>query len=122
MCVTLAWLVQGVIYPTFRFVNHDAFEKYHSWYTSRITLFVAPLMIGQLLLHSFELVQFPDFGSITSMALILLVWGITGIGAVPAHARLGNEGKDELVISRLLRVNLVRTLLWTAVPLVHWWG
>ncbi|MDA0684390.1 MAG: hypothetical protein O3A57_08170 [Bacteroidetes bacterium] len=122
MCLTLAWLVQGGIYPTFRFVEDRSFGKYHSWYTSRITLFVAPLMIAQLLLHSFELIQFPDIGSISSMVFVLIIWGITGIGAVPAHGRLGNDGKNEIIIAQLLNLNLLRTLLWTAVPFLQYFG
>jgi hypothetical protein len=43
---------------------------------------------------------------------------VTGVWAVPAHAKLGWDGISESLISRILAANLIRTILWAAVLLL----
>jgi len=118
--VTLAWLVQGILYPAFKHIPEERFTEYHAWYTRRITWFVGPLMVLQVVLHAYQITT-GDLDPVRLAAAIgvLATWGITGLGAVPIHSRLTRHGYDEATVDRLLRVNLIRTLVWTAI-LVSW--
>jgi len=117
MC-TLTWLVHGIMYPAFKRIGPGYFGAYHSWYTRRITWFVGPLMGMQVILHAFQITR-PEAGLAVMLAAVgvLATWVITGIGAVPIHARLSLEGYDVAVVDRLLSVSLWRSLVWTAIVL-----
>lgn len=117
-CAVLALLVQGVIYPTLRDITPERFHSYHAWYTTRITWFVGPLMIAQVLLHAMDLLETMEWAAYISSGLVLSTWVITGIWAVPAHAKLASEGQEDTVISRLLSANLWRALAWSALALL----
>jgi hypothetical protein len=116
--LVLSLLVQMIIYPAFRYIEKDQFTTYHLGYTKKITRAVAPLMIMQLLLHGFFLVQSPGPIAYLDASFVLMCWGVTGVWAVPAHAKLGWDGISESLISRILSANLIRTILWAAVLLL----
>lgn len=120
-CATLAVLVQAIIYPTLRHIDREQFPTYHTWYMRQITWIVGPLMVLQVIGHAYLIVQQPDLLNGLSAFLVLLTWAITGVEAVPLHARLSRDGQDQVVLTRLLRVNLNRTVCWVLiVPLWLW--
>jgi len=114
-CATLAILVQLIIYPTLRHVNPEHFHDYHVWYTQRITWVVGPLMVAQVLGHAFLLVETPFLIEAAAALLVILTWVITGVKAVPIHARLSREGQDARMLQSLLHANKMRTLCWVGV-------
>lgn len=110
----LIWIVQLVHYPSFRYVSSDRFVAFHQHHTRSISLIVLPLMLIELGL-GMVLVWQSDWGGRYIMALVLvgLIWASTFLIQVPDHNALG-EGKDDLLIDRLVKTNWIRTILWTA--------
>ena len=43
------WMVQLVVYPQFANVGAAQFANYHRFHSNRITLIVAPLMLGEIM-------------------------------------------------------------------------
>ncbi len=117
----LALLVQAIIYPTLRNIAEDQFHQYHNWYTQRITWFVGPLMVGQVLAYSYRLVNEPTSVDWIAAVLILVAWVVTGLRAVPHHARLALEGQEAETIAGLLQANGVRTVAWVGVLILWIW-
>jgi hypothetical protein len=109
----LIWLVQLIIYPGFHRISSDEFNAYHLWYVKRISFIVLPLMIAELVMAAWWLKSesgspFPTI----SAFLIFIVWLSTFVLQVPLHNRLKN-GKDEVLIQRLVVSNWIRTLSWS---------
>lgn len=114
----LALLVQAIIYPTLRSISEDVFPNYHDWYTRRITWFVGPLMIGQVIAHGFRMVTMGSTLDWVAACLVLVAWVATGVRAVPLHAKLARDGQSESTIASLLSANALRTGAWVLTALL----
>lgn len=114
--LVLIWLVQLIVYPSFQYVAEQHFRQWHYRYTGLITLFVAPLMFGQVLLYALE-IMFHGWHWIVAvnLPLIAIAWLATALLSVPCHDRMQKRGYDKSVISRLVNTNWIRTFVWTAV-------
>ncbi len=117
----VAWFVEVVHYPLFAQVGRAEFRSYHAEHSSRTSLVVVVPMIVELT-SSIWIAFDPPTGSggdpltalaITGAILALGTWLVTFGGAVPAHQAL-EPGFDSAIHRRLMRSNLVRTILWTA--------
>ena len=107
----LIWLVQLIIYPSFRYTEEKEFILWHTRYMSIISLIVSPLILLQIgveLVHIFN----NDYRWIR-MLMILAVLTSTFSLSVPNHKRLSRYGKDPIIISRLVLTNWLRTVLWS---------
>ena len=107
----LIWLVQLIIYPSFRYTEKKAFIGWHGRYTALIGLIVTPLMLlqaGGEVMHSLQ----QDLRW-QRIVLISGVWVATFSLSVPCHKRLHEGGKDLVVINQLVKSNWIRTLLWS---------
>ncbi|MBW7877137.1 MAG: hypothetical protein H3C47_14240 [Candidatus Cloacimonetes bacterium] len=114
----LIWLVQVIIYPSFHKIDNSCFVDWHSQYTKSISFFVVPLMTAQIILAiMLGLKSGFNFWLNTQICLIAVIWLATFAGAVPCHKILFS-GKDFAVINRLIRINWIRTILWTIVSLI----
>jgi hypothetical protein len=113
--VVLIWLVQIIIYPAFEFTKSNAFHKWHKKYMMLITFVVAPLMFIQLGLIGYQLATNLSVLTTLSITLTALIWLHTFGKAVPLHNQLNTAGNDEFIVRKLVKVNWVRTFLWTAV-------
>ena len=116
----LIWLVQLVIYPSFKHWDRRSFARNHAWYTGAITWVVLPLMFGQvgmLVVH-----WSPDAGGIiiSQCLLVAIAWLATFSMSVPLHRRL-QQGWDMQTIDRLVISNVLRTIAWTIVFLLDFW-
>lgn len=112
--VGLVWFVQAVAYPQFARVAIADFLAYHKAHTTFTTWVVLPPMFVELGTAVALVWQRPhDRVFQIALALVLMCWINTFGMAVPAHARL-THGHDAAVIRRLVRVNWIRTLAWTA--------
>jgi len=116
--LVLIWLVQLVIYPTLHEIMHDRFIRWHAQYTIRISVVVLPLMLVQLLASVGLLWNDVNAKTIGHLLLVLIAWGVTFILAVPCHRRLATYGKDRIYINRLIYVNWIRTVVWSACPVI----
>lgn len=111
--VGLIWVVQLVLYPSFALVGKDSFPRYHAAHSRRITLVVAPLMLGELATAAVLLwLGFRDPFFLGSLIPLAVIWISTGMVQVPLHDRL-SAGFDALAHRRLVSTNVWRTAAWT---------
>jgi len=117
--VILIWLVQLIIYPVFEYMNAEDLKQWHRVYVPRITLIVAPLMILQLVLYvvAFEW----EWRSITSIVFLMGIWINTFLQAVPLHGKIFAQTGEAIApaVQQLLRVNWIRTILWSLLWILH---
>jgi hypothetical protein len=113
--VILIWLVQIIIYPSFKYTDPKQFDFWHSRYMGLITYFVGPLMLMQVGIIGWQL--FYDFHWIylISATLIGLVWISTATISIPCHSKLINKGFEMETIQQLIFTNWYRTILWSIV-------
>jgi hypothetical protein len=110
----LAWLVQVIIYPSFQYIDRRQLVSWHNHYQKLISYFVLPLMLLQigisflLMVHNFEVFNIIHF------TLLLIIWLSTFLQAVPLHGKIAKQELLDVTIPKLVKVNLLRTLLWTA--------
>lgn len=113
----LIWLVQIIIYPTFRKLKKEDFVSWHRGYCNSIGFFVLPIMSCQFL----ETVSacFFSSGNLVWVKLILVLGAlfITFLISAPCH-RILQQGKNNKIIDRLVRTNWWRTIFWTATLIV----
>ena len=111
----LIWTVQLVSYPLFGKVGREAFPSYHAAHMSRITLVVAPLMLGELATAIWLVFQPIELGLLftASLPLLGLNWVSTGLVQVPMHKKLEHDGFDEPTWRKLTTSNWVRTIAWS---------
>ncbi|HEX8322763.1 MAG TPA: hypothetical protein VF595_02515 [Tepidisphaeraceae bacterium] len=118
----LVWFVQAVAYPQFARVAVAEFAAYHRAHTTFTSLVVLPPMVLELVTAVALVVRSPgDRVFQAALALLVVVWINTFAMAVPAHAAL-TRGHDALVIRRLVRVNWIRSIAWTARGLLLLWA
>jgi hypothetical protein len=115
--MVLIWLVQVIIYPGFHRIPSGSFTDYHRWYVNRVSLIVSPLMISELTMTTWWLLDTLSTVSAISAGLVLLVWISTFLLQVPIHRRL-KFGKEENLIRRLVATNWIRTIAWSLKALV----
>lgn len=111
--LVLIWLVQLVIYPGFNFYTPANLQKWHKTYTSRITVIVLPLMLGQLFIAVWQLWTEINIYTAGSILLIITTWLLTFTVFVPLHNSIVNKPFDKEVLSALVRKNWFRTVIWT---------
>ena len=113
--LVLIWLVQLIIYPSFRYTRTEDFQTWHGRYTFLISLLVVPLMLGQAALVLIQWVLAASWPVIASAVLLVLVWLNTFLQAVPTHTLLSRGENIPRHVEHLIKVNWIRTLLWTVV-------
>ncbi len=111
----LIWLVQIIIYPSFRTQQQDGFRKWHRGYTRQIGFIVGPLMLTQIAVHGMSVWVDPNPTGYVQVACIVVALVVTATRSVPCHRALSSRGKDADVIDRLVASNWLRTGAWTAV-------
>lgn len=114
----LIWLVQVIIYPSFKYTSEADFPAWHSKYTRLITFFVLPLMFIQLGISFYQITIEMNALNIAVLVIIVLVWLSTFIISVPLHNDL-QAGKNIKLIAKLVKTNWYRTILWTAVFMIE---
>jgi hypothetical protein len=110
----LSCFVLWVHYPAYRLVPKDVFAAYQSRHTGATVAITLPSMLvemGTALLGFFWL---PIDWLVQGIAFLPLlgVWYSTFVQAIPIHQRLLEQGKDEILINRLIQVHGWRTLWW----------
>lgn len=113
--LVLIWLVQLVIYPAFLHFRGEDFKRWHVAYTRRVTYVVLPVMLGQLGLYGWLVLALPSWDTWLNLALVLTVWAITFLRAVPLHGSLDIAEEHLTHSTKLVALNWWRTGLWTLV-------
>lgn len=107
------WFCQVVIYPLFARVGAAEYVDYHRFYSERIPLpVIVPGFACFLLPVPFALwgPAMPPWMTAANLAAGGIGLLATVLLAIPRHARLEQEGRDEVVIAELVRSNLPRAL------------
>ena len=106
----IAWTVQVVVYPAFALVPAGSWARYHAAHSRAITLVVGPPWVAQGLATAALLVLAPG----EPLVLVAAAAGVAvTLPAVSLHGRL-DPAAHPGDLRRLLRVNLVRALVWSA--------
>lgn len=111
--VVLIWLVQLIIYPSFRHYSSAELAGWHPTYTTLITLIVGPLMLAQVGLVGYELYGRLSWLNLLSAVLVGLMWGATAFISVPLHNALAAGHASPALLTRLVDTNWIRTIGWT---------
>lgn len=113
----LIWMVQLLIYPSFKWMAADNFKSWHRNYMRRMTYIVAPLMIAQTGLCFYFFYYYPAMvmPNITYSILVASTWISTFILFIPLHGKLDRELNKVALCDSLTHKNWIRVLLWTGV-------
>ena len=111
--VVLIWLVQLVIYPSFKYYQAEDLVKWHKHYTLRVSYVVLPLMLAQLIIVGLQLWGSFTFYTISSFIIVLMLWASTFLFFVPLHNRISKGDNDQATTLQLVKKNWLRTILWT---------
>lgn len=114
----LIWMTQLVVYPSFTYFSDDDLYKWHSKYTTAISIIVMPLMLGQVGLHAYDLYANFNALRLTTVVLISLAWVNTFLFAVPLHNNITAGKEINPSAKALVRVNWYRTIIWSLVFLI----
>ena len=114
----LIWLVQIIIYPSFRYTDVNQFDFWHNRYMGLITYFVAPLMLLQTGLVSLQIYNDFSWMILVNAICIGLVWLSTAVLSIPCHTSLQKSGYNLPTIERLIATNWYRTVLWSIVVMI----
>ncbi|MEJ8280013.1 hypothetical protein [Pseudonocardia spirodelae] len=109
----VAWTVQAVVYPAFALVPAPAWPRYHAAHSRAVTLVVGPPWVAQGLATAALLLLAPGEPLSWAAAVLAAAGVAVTLPAVSLHARLDPAARPG-DLRRLLRVNLVRALVWTA--------
>jgi len=119
--VVLIWLVQLIIYPSFRYYSPAELADWHPKYTNLITFVVAPLMLAQVIAIGYQLYQRTAWLTLLSAGLVALMWVLTALVAVPIHNAIAAGDASPETLERLVQTNWLRTVGWTLIFLLGLW-
>jgi hypothetical protein len=111
--VVLIWMVQLLIYPSFKHFPSSVLFKWHSRYTFNMALVVMPLMLGQLIIYTIQIFFEQTLFSICGMLIVLTLWMSTFIQFVPLHQQISDNSFSNKTLELLVSRNWIRTALWT---------
>lgn len=109
--LSLIWVIQLAHYPFFHFVSKENFSEAMKFHQRSISLIVVPLMILELAFAVYGALTGQRWG-LLNLGLVLSIWLTTFLIQVPTHKKLLNF-KEEDTIDELVRLNWIRTSLWT---------
>lgn len=116
----LIWVVQVIVYPVFQQIEPNLFSAWHRSYCNKIGFFVLPLMISQLIEAASACFFVGTALDWIKMGAILGTWIVTFLISAPLHRRLANEGKEPIIIVRLISTNWIRTFLWSGIFVISY--
>mgnify|MGYP001593977524 FL=1 len=122
--VILIWMVQLIIYPSFIFYQQNDLAKWHSVYTGKITILVAPLMFAQTGLIGYQVLNELSVFIVSSAVICATLWLLTFFEAVPLHQKIDEQVDVKSTCEKLVQINKKRTALWTIlffISLADYW-
>jgi hypothetical protein len=111
----LIWMVQLLIYPGFKYFEHEQLIIWHAKYTRNMTFIVMPLMLIQLLLHSYTTYMGFNLIQLLTLVLVILSWILTFTIFVPLHQKISNNRFEKQDLLHLDSFNWWRTTIWSVI-------
>lgn len=121
LCV-LIWMVQLLIYPSFIYFPNQNLRQWHTAYTPRVTLIVAPLMLSQLAIGIYRIYTNAAWFSIAYAILVAAVWLTTFYIFIPIHDKIHKGTFENHLLHKLVSLNWMRTILWSAILALEIWS
>lgn len=116
--LVLIWIVQLIIYPSFRHIDPNRFVQWHHEYMRRISFIVMPLMLTQAACLGFVLIsEGMTLPNGIALVAVLTAWAVTFTCSVPCHNKLQELGNETEWVDRIINTNWVRTIAWTIAAL-----
>jgi len=109
----LIWMTQLIVYPSFLFYSAKELITWHERYTKAIAIIVFPLMFGQLSITIYQVFITQNIYTITSIVLVIFLWGITLLKFAPIHKQISLGKFSHKLLNNLTQDNWVRTVSWT---------
>lgn len=114
LCV-LIWIVQLVVYPSFRHYSEAEIKYWHPIYTVQITYIVLPLMLSQLGVYIYTATSTSSWPTLLILALVLATWLATFLISVPLHRAIDQQTDSMPAREKLIQTNWIRTIIWTLI-------
>ena len=115
--VGVIWSMQALEYPLFAYVGQAEFPAYHARHNRALPfLVILPSLLALLsavLLIWSRPSGVPLWGALVVVVIDVAVVISTAVGQAPLHTKLDREGHSAAVVTRLVRSNWIRTVLWT---------
>jgi len=109
--------IQILNYPMYHLLSAPAMNQYQQHYLIREFLLLLPFMIIELVTGfrlAFKVNNFNMHSSIRAdLSIILSIWIITLVFALPSHLSLLHNGLSSLSYRTLVFTNIFRVLAWT---------
>lgn len=109
----LIWMVQLLIYPSFKYFSTPALRTWHERYTFNMALIVIPLMFGQLLVYGTQVYRTQTSFAVCGLMIVIALWIFTLSHFVPLHKAINDNTSSQNTLKRLVSSNWIRTVLWT---------
>ncbi len=108
----LIWTIQLVHYPLFVRVGEEQFVAYEASHTRRMgALLVVPALVE--IASAALLTRTGGPLALAGAVLLVVIWTLTAVVFVPLHGRLSKGRSVAATVARLVRLNWVRTALWS---------
>ncbi|NRA94414.1 MAG: hypothetical protein HRU26_17410 [Psychroserpens sp.] len=120
--VVLIWMVQLIIYPSFKYYQNEDLQRWHTKYTGRIAVVVVPLMFVQLFIYGYALFKVQGIFEITGSLIVLLMWIITFSTFVPLHNAITSGNYNQQTLDQLIKFNWIRTVFWSGLFSISIWN
>lgn len=111
--VVLIWMIQLVVYPSFKYFDNESLVKWHKRYTFNLSLIVIPLMFAQLGIYIYQVLASQTPFTISGIIIVILLWLSTFLQFVPIHREISNNQHTEYMLKLLVSRNWIRTVLWS---------
>jgi hypothetical protein len=111
--VVLIWIIQRIVYPSFLHYTAENLIIWHKEYTSRFSVIVIPLMIGQLGISMYQAFIVTNLYTVVSLVIVIIIWLSTFLQFVPVHSNISKGQVNEKTLNSLVAKNWLRTFLWS---------
>ena len=118
MLTGIIWMVQLVHYPGFLRVGREAGIDYQHFHRQRMGWLIIPLMLTELAVAGWLLFTpmtfiVMEYLNYAAFGLLMLVWLVTFLRAVPLHQQLSKKGYEPETTRKLIKTNWWRTIAWS---------
>lgn len=111
--VVLIWIIQRIVYPSFKYYSYENLIIWHKRYISRFGPIVIPLMFAELGISIYQVIAQTNLHTFINLFIVIVLWLSTFIQFVPIHSKLSKGIIDEKSLTDLVSKNWLRTILWS---------